>query len=102
MQCKRCDEPAEEGKSMCRPHLDEACAKAKTYAAKKRAAQGVIPRRGGGATAVVKAALKIAIARPVKPRGEVGEALSALDEVIAAKLADVQILERAKEILSRG
>lgn len=51
-------------------------------------------RRGGGTTAVVKAAPKVA--------ATVGEALTALDKVIAAKMADVQTLERAKEVLSGG
>lgn len=45
-KCKRCEKPAEEGKSMCRPHLDAACAQAKAYAANKRAALGLAPRRG--------------------------------------------------------
>lgn len=57
---------------------------------------------GGGATAVVKAAPTIAIARPVKPAQAEGDVLAAIDEVIAAKQADVQTLERAKEILTRG
>lgn len=59
-------------------------------------------RGGGGITAVVKAAPKIAIARPVQPAQANGNVLAAIDEVIAAKQADVQTLERAKEILSGG
>lgn len=57
---------------------------------------------GGGTTAVVKTSPKIAIARPVKVAATVVEALTAIDELIAEKQADVQTLERAKEILSRG
>lgn len=49
MKCKRCESPAEEGKRMCRPHLDEACAQAKkAYADKKRAEQGGTTRQRGG------------------------------------------------------
>lgn len=59
-------------------------------------------RLGGGATAVVKATPKVMIARPATTAPTVGSALTAIDEVIAAKQADVQVLERAKEILSRG
>lgn len=51
---------------------------------------------------MVKAAPTIAIARPVKPAQAEGDVLAAIDEVIAAKRADVQTLERAKEILSGG
>lgn len=68
---------------------------AATMAAKRK-------QRGGGTTAVVKAAPKIAIVRPVKPAQADGDVLAAIDAVIAAKQADVQTLEWAKEILSRG
>mgnify|MGYP001566097215 CR=1 FL=1 len=45
----------------------------------------------------------VAVARPVHtPAMTDGDALTAIDELIAAKQADVQTLERAKEILSRG
>ena len=59
--------------------------------------------RNGGAIAVVPVKPTVAITRPVKQPGmTAGDALAAIDEVIAAKQADVQTLERAKEILSRG
>lgn len=106
MKCKCCSEPAEEGRKMCRTHLDKACEQAKAYAAKRRAAQGgavQVKMQRGGATAVVKAAPKIAITRPVTPAASpAGDALEAIDEAIAGRLGEVQILERAKAILSRA
>lgn len=41
--------------------------------------------------------------RPVTlPSSPAGGVLAALDEVIAAKQSDIETLERAKEIVSRG
>ena len=56
-------------------------------------------RKGGGATAVVKAAPKVAVTRPVHV-ATVGDALTELDAAIAARMDDVAVLERAKAILS--
>lgn len=50
----------------------------------------------------MKVAPKVAVTRPVQTSPTVDNALAAIDEVIAERLADVQTLERAKEILSRG
>lgn len=56
-----------------------------------------------GTVAVVPVKPTVVVTRPVKkPAMTAGDALTAIDEVIAEKQADVLILERAKAILSRG
>ena len=103
MQCtkSKCESPAEEGKKMCRVHLAEASAKAMEY---YRASHGASKkRRGGGTTNVlVPVKQKTLVVKPVKTADLDGNVLMVIDGAILKLHDDVQMLERAKEILTRG
>lgn len=83
IQCKKCNEPAVEGRKQCRKHLDQQQAWNARYKAKRDGIAAAIP------------------AAPKRRAVAVAADLS-LDETISKLRDDLAALERAKEIMDRG